>query len=797
MLGDVRFALRQLRKRPGFTMTAIVTLALGIGANTAIYSILHGALRLPYPQSERMVGVQNVFPQGSYYAASYPDFLEWRAKASSFSQLVASFPDRATWNGASFGKAEPEAVNLGLASEGFFRMFGMRPILGRDFLPDQHQMGAAPACMVSESFWRDELHGDAALAGKTLDLDGKACTVVGVAPVFMPAGSNPIQVWLPLETNKPWDQHGTNYLFVRGLLRPGVSVSQALAELTTIQSQIDKQFPDNKHGIAVHPLSQAIFGDLRPLMQALLAAVGFILLIACVNLANMLLARATDREHEFAVRRALGASPRRLVRQTLTESLLLSSAGALAGLGVAYGLTHIPVAAWPKGFVQPSEVHLDPVVLVFTCVLGIVTGVAFGILPALHILRQKDPTALQPSRSMTESGSHGRTRAALVVAEIALSMLLVVGALNVAMHLVALLEVNPGVDARNAMVMTVTLSKARYPTADDQHNFYRALRGKLSALPGVVAVGGSLDIPFTGSGANGDFRYEGQSESGARQNPFAEKHSVTPGFFAAIGAPLWQGRDFNDQDKASAPRVAIINRTMAQRLWPGQSAIGKRIQSGGQWASIAGVVADVQFAGAGEPPAFQIYFPVDQATIPTLSFVVRTSPRLGANPLALGEPARAAVASIDPTLAVSGVTSLEVLSQEALAGQRTATTVTSVLGVLALLLASVGVYGVMAYSVSRRQREFGIRIALGADRGQIAGLLYSSVARWVAGGMAMGVLLAYGARIWIASVLGVQGNSPGAILVGGFLLCGVAALATLGPAWRATRVPPMEALRNE
>lgn len=797
MLADLRYALRQFGKAPGFAATAVLTLALGLGANTAIYSIIHGSLRLPYPHSERMVGVQNVFPQGSFYAASYPDFLEWRAGGRTLSQLVASFPQRATWNPASFGKAEPEAVNTELASEGFFQMFGMTPIIGRDFLARDHQAGAAQVCIVAENFWREELSADPAVVGKSLDLDGKSCTVEGVMPDFMPALSRSTEVWLPLETNKPWDQHGVNYLFVRGILRPGVSSSQAFAELAAIQTQTDRQFPNNAHGIAVHPLSQAIFGDLRPIMQILLAAVGFILLIASVNLANMLLARASDRAREFAVRRALGASSRRLVRQTLSESLLLSLSGAAAGLAVAFGLMHIPIAAWPKGFVPPSEVHLDTGVLAFACILGIVTGILFGIVPALRVLHQEDRVALGTGRTMTESRGHGRTRSALVISEIALSMLLVVGALDVAMHFVALLQKDPGVNSRNAMVMTVALPANQYPNADDQHRFYHAVVDKLSTLPGVVAVGGGVDTPFTGSSANGDFQYEGQPGGTTDKNPFAEKHYITPGYFAALGAQFWQGRDFNNQDQANAPDVAIINRTMAQKLWPGQTAIGRRLKLSNNWASIVGVIADIQFAGPGEPPAFQIYTPVYQAAASNLSFVVRTSPNLSADPLALAGPARVVVASIDPKMAVANVTSLDLLSQEALAGQRTSTTVTSILGALALLLASVGVYGVMVYSVSRREREFGIRIALGSDRSRILRLLYSSVLRILAIGMGLGILLAYGARVWIASMVGGEGSSPAAIVLGGLLLSAAAVIATAAPAYRATRIFPVEALRNE
>ena len=797
MLADLRYALRQFGKAPGFTLTAVLTLALGIGANTAIYSIIHGTLRLTYPHSERMIGVQNVFPQGNYYAASYPDFIEWRAKATSFSQLAAASPGRATWNGESFGKAESEAVGTWLASEGYFKVFGMRPVLGRDFLASDHQLGATPACLLTERFWREELHADPAVVGKSLDLDSKSCTVVGVMPVLKPEGSRPVAIWLPLETNKPWDQHGTNYLFVTGMLKPGVSLAQAQAELSTIQQQIDKQFPANKHDVAVHPLLEAYFGDLRSLMQVLLAAVGFILLIACVNLANMLLARTADRAHEFAVRRALGASPRRLVQQTLCESLLLSLGGAAAGLAVAFGLTHIPLAAWPKSLVPPSDVHPDAAILLFTCALGILTGVLFGTMPALQVLRKEDKSALQPSRISTESRSHGRTRSILVVSEIALSMLLVVGALNVAMRFVALLRLDPGVNPRNAMVMSVMLPPAQYPQGNDQLRFWHSLAGKLASLPGVAAVGASVDTPFTGSNANGDFTYDGQPAGGADKNPFAEKHYITPGFLAAIGAQVWQGRDFTSQDQANSPPVVIINRTMAQKLWPGQSAIGKRVKAGSDWASVVGIVNNVQYAQPGERPAFQIFTPVDKAPQSSLSFVLRTAPGLGADPLSLTEPARTAVASIDPKLAVSGFSSLEVLSQDSLAGQRTSTTVTSILGVLALLLACVGVYGVMAYSVSRREREFGIRIALGASRSRILRLLYSTVLRLVLCGMAVGAVLVSLAQVWIASMLEIKEINPLAIALGGLLLCVIAAIAAAAPARRAMRVVPMQALRSE
>jgi putative ABC transport system permease protein len=808
LLTDLRYGLRQLRKSPGFTITALLTLALGIGANTAIYSIIHGTLRLPFPNADRIAAMQNVYPQGSYYAASYPDFEEWRSRTHSFSSLVALFPSRATWIPSGYGRTESEIVNQAMVSDGYFAMYGIHPVRGRDFLASEHVKGAAPVCVLSEKFWREELNADAGVLNRALNLDGKLCTVVGVMPVPLPVGNRTTEVWIPLEPNRPWDQHGTNFLFVSGLLRPGVTLRQAQAEVSGIQAQIDKQFPDNKHGVGVHWLNTAYFGDLRSLMNILLAAVGFILLIACVNLANMQLARAADRSREFAVRRALGASPGRMLRQTLTESLLLSVTGAALGLAVAVGLTHIPIAAWPKGMTPPSAVALDGWILTFTAILGVGTGVLFGMAPGLRVLRERETPALQPGRTVTESREHRRTRGALVIAEIALSMLLVAGAVNVGLHFAAVLRVDPGVRAENTMAMSVSLPSAQYATPESMRNFYRTLQPRLAALPGVAAVGGSVDTPFTGTNATGDFQYEGQPSGTADKNPFAEKHAITPGFFAAVGTPLLEGRDFTEQDQANTPPVVILNRSMVEKLWPGQDPLTKHVKVGDAWEQVAGVVADIHYDGPAEKVGYQIYYPVNQGTWPFMTFVLRTSPQFGANPLTLAEPARKVVAQIDPRLAVSNITSLDLLEQEAIAGQRTSTLVTAILGCLALLLASIGVYGVMAYTVSRRVREFGIRIALGSNRAGIVRLLFRGMARLTLVGIVLGGSLAYAGRLWVNSLMGGMspsasmplsgaGSSLAALVLGALLMSAVAAVATLVPAQRAMRVEPMEALRSE
>lgn len=790
LLQDIRYALRQLRTSLGFTVVAVVALALGIGANTAIYSIIHGALRLPYPNSERMVAIQNIYPQGKYFSASYPDFEQWRAQSKTLSQIVAQTSKSMTWTGA----ASPQRLDVDLVSEGYFRFYGLTPVAGRTFLPAEHDKGGPAVCVLTDRFWRDELGSDPSIVGKPINLDGEAYTVVGVAPELV-NNRQLVQAWIPLEPRAPWTTHGTSYLFTAALLRPGVSRNGALAELRSIQAQINKQFPDNKHDLDIQPLSTAVFGDLHTILLMLQAAVGFILLIACVNLANMLLARAANRAREFAVRRALGASPWRMIQQTLTESLLLSIAGAVAGLLIAEGLTHIPIAAWPKNFVRPSEIHLDGMVLFFTALLAVGTGVLFGVFPALRILKQDEKDALQQGRTVTESREQNRTRATLVIAEIALSMLLVAGALNMAFYFIRLLRVDLGLNPENTLSMTVSLSPAQYGKPEDQRRFFESLLDKLSVLPGVTHAGASGSTPFSTNGSNGDFSYDGQPQSTADHNPFADFHYVTPGYFAAVETPLLQGRDFMREDGPDAQKVVIINRDMARKLWPGQNPLGKRLDCciKGAKFTVIGVVGDVRAGGPAGPINYTMYMSTDQAPQSELSVVLRTH----GDPMALAEPARRAVATIDPGQAVSKISTLEVLAAQSVAGQRTSTMITAILGCLALLLASIGVYGVMAYSVSRREREFGIRMALGANRGGILKLLFAGVFRLVVVGMAAGAALAIAMRTWIDSILGANGTSPYALAVAAVLLCAVAAVATLLPARHAMNVDPMHALRTE
>ncbi len=787
---DLHFALRQMRKSPGFTLIAVLTLALGIGANTAIFLVLHGTLRLPFPHADQLVTVRNTYPGSEDTPGSLPDFQEWRNQSKSFSRLVAMFPSHLTY----LGKREPVRIAAAYASEDFLPTFGLAPLLGRSFLAAEHQKGAAPVYVLSEEFWKDEFGANPAVLGTTITLNGRVGTVVGVVPRMVPSFHFEPQVWMPLEAAPPYDGHGTNYLTIVGRLKDGVSLASARSELAVIQGQIDKQFPGNAHGISVRPLAQTMFGDIRSVTLVLLAAVGFILLIACLNLANMLLARATDRMREFAIRNALGASMRRLLQQTITESLLLALLGGALGLVCAITITRLPLAVWPKYLLRPDQVKLDATVILFTAGLAVLTGLFFGIIPALYVLRENFFAATREGRTLTETREQGITRSVLMVSEIALATLLVTGALSMARYFTELMHTDPGINPDHVLSMNVSLSPVRYANGEQQRQFFEHIVDKLKAIPAVTAVAASSSAPFDGDASSSDFEYDGQPVGSSQQLPFAANYFVSPGYFETLQTPILQGRSFNQHDQPGAPKVIIINRTMAEALWPDQSAVGKRIKVIDDWHQVIGVAGDVRAAGVAQPAGFQLYVSALQHPVRNMSLLMRTT----TEPLSLAEVAKKTVYGIDPEQAVSNVTSADRLASDSIAAQRVSTALSGSLGGLALLLASIGVYGVMAYSVSRREREFGIRMAMGARPYDILSLLMRRSGLLVLLGVAAGVVLTIPLGRWMSALL-AGSHSFGALTIAasGILLAGVAMFATYLPARRAASVQPMTALRTE
>ena len=792
LIQDLRYALRQLRKAPSFTITAVLTLALGMGATTAIFSLIEGTLRLPFPQADRLITVKNRYPSASYISVSYPDFEQWKSQNRTLAQMVAIFPSRKTY----MGKQEPVSLNVSYVSDGFFSVFGLKPIAGRGFLPGEERKGAAPVGVLSESFWKEELGGSNAALGRSVVLSGQSVTVVGVVPDMVPSFFRKAQMWVPLEAAPPFDQHGTNYLEATGLLKPGVSMQQAQSDLAVIQSHIDKQFPENRHGVELQTLAETLFGDVRPVMLILMAAVGFILLIACANLANMMLSRATDRMREFEIRQALGASPRRLMQQSFSESGLLAVTGGLLGLTIAFALTKVPVQAWPAFLEAPANVHLSAGVLLFTGGLIILTGLLFGTIPAVQILRQSSQHFVQQdSRTMSESREHRVVRSALMVAEIAFATLLVGGALGMALYFSQLLHTDPGVRTDHILSMDVSLSPLRYAKDDDQRRFFHTLQEKLNALPGVDSAGGVSAPPFSGNTESTNYTYDGDPIKDPAQMAFADTYFVTPGYLKTMQVNLLRGRLFKEQDTASSPKVVVINQSMAAKLWPNQNAIGKRIKiMRGEWQEVIGVVGDVRSGGVAQPAGIQVYLSTEQYPVSGLTMVMHTK----STPPELAAAAKQAVHAIDPGVLISNVTPVEALASQSVAGQSTSTMLMGALGLLALLLASVGVYGVMAYAVSRRNREFGIRLALGAQRFQIYSMLLKSTASLVGLGLLLGGLISVPLNGWMRDLLGgTDGFRPIVLVSTAALLGGVALLATLIPSRRAASIDPMHALRTD
>jgi len=793
VLHDIRYALRMLRRAPGFTVVAVLTLALGIGANTAVFSVLNGVMfRLPYAHAEELAVVQNTYPESGLTPSSYPDFVDWRKQSHSFQALAATFASNFTL----LGRGEPRRVPGAYISEGYFALMGIRPAAGRPTNAAEHRAGGPPACLISTGFWQSEFGGRSDALGKALALNGKEYTIVGVMPRLSPGFYSDRNVWIPLEAEPPYDKHGTNYLSVVGRLKPGATLESARKDVAAVQEPINSQFPGNKHGIAVLTLSGVLFGDTRPVLLTLLAAVAFVLLIGCVNLANMLLARGTARAREFAIRRSLGATRTALVRQALAESLLVSLLGGAAGIALAVTGANALVPYLPANL-RPGHLSADPRILLFTLVTSVAAGLAFGILPAFRVSREDPKTSLQAGTQQAgEARGAGRLRAVLVAGEIALATVLVSGASLTMISLYRVLHVSPGFNAQGLATMQIPLSSVRYPDAEKQLVFFQTLVERIRALPGVRSASATAYVPFGPGGQTGDFDYEapGHQPFAAGQGPVTEEHFALPGYFETMQIPLLRGRTFEERDRRNAPKVAVINESMARKLWPGENPIGRRVQILGDWQEVIGVVADVRPGSLTAPAELQAYLCAQQYTPDEMAVVIRSA----GDPIAVAAAAKRAVFALDPQQPVSHVSLMDSLVGESLAGVRASTTMFGVFGSLALLLASIGVYGVTAYSVSRRFREFGIRMALGAQPVDILRLVVGWDLGVAAAGMAAGLLAALPLGRFVSHLLfNTSGVDPAASLAAVAVLAAVSALATYLPARRASRVDPLVALRYE
>jgi putative ABC transport system permease protein len=804
LLQDVRYGLRILVKNPRFTAVAVLTLALGSGANTAIFSVVNTVLLrpLPYKDADRLVTVWGRDRARGYDTdlVSPLDFADWRAQNHLFSSMAASTDVQYTLTGV----GEPAVIVAYSFSADFFHVLGVAPLLGRTFLPEDEQPGRNNVAVLSYSLWQSRFGGRQDLVGKNISLDGAPYTVVGIMP---PGFQYPTftQLWTPLTIlNEAANDRAYRYLRVMARLKPGVTIRQAQIEMNAIARRLALEYPKtNKDEDATNIISlrQMLSGDIRPALLVLACAVGFVLLIACANVANLLLARAAGRQKEVAVRAALGASRSRLVRQLLTESVLLGVAGGALGFLLAFWCVGALLPMFPPTLFNISIPHLDKIpidgwVLGFALSVSLLTGVIFGLVPALQAGRANTNESLkESSRSLTGSAQDRRFRSALVVAEVALSVMLLAAAGLTLKSFLHLLGSNLGFNPQNVLTMRVLLPSYRYKEDAQQLAFSNQALERIRSLPGVQSAGTVTFLPLSGWWGSRQVRLAGQS-AGPTQPPSVLWSSVTPVYFQALSIPLLSGRLFTDQDTRGARAVAIVSKSLALQLAPNADPVGKQIDVEGLKGTIevVGVVGDVHQLGITSELTAEVYLPFAQDPTPLICFAIRTA----SDPLNLAKAAERAVWAVDKDQSIGYIMRMDELASESLAPQRVVTLLLGSFAAMALLLAALGIYAVIAYSVAQRTHEIGIRMALGARPTDILKLVVGQGLGLALAGGALGLAGSFGLTRFLSSLLcGVRPSDPLVFVAVSALLAGVALLASFIPARRATKVDPMVALRYE
>jgi putative ABC transport system permease protein len=807
LLQDVRYGFRMLLKSPGVTLAAVVSLALGIGANTAIFSVVNSILlrSLPYAEPDNIVLLWGDSPsQGDHRnQVSATDVDDWRRENRVFEE-VSTFGD---WSATFLGGGEPERVPGTQVGDGFFRVMRGTPLLGRTFLPEEQEDGKDNVIVLGHGLWQRRFGGDANIVGQAVSLGGKPYTVVGVMPESfrpLPPSLNdpPGQFYRPVAEPHDEIERGARHLRAVGRLKPGVTLEQAQAEMSVIAARLERAHPEHNtdYGIHLVTLPEDTVGGLRSALWALFGAVVFVLLIACANVGNLLLARSSARQREFAVRAALGAGRARIIRQLLTESVLLAIAGGAAGL---------LLALWGIGLVESlgsrvtpllAGVRVDYGVLAFTGAVSVLAGVAFGLAPALHVSSPDLNETLKAGGRSGEGGGRGvRLRSALIVAEVALSLVLLAGAGLLIKSVVRLRAVDAGFNPSNLLTMNLALPSSRYRDGAAQAAFFDQLARRLESLPGVEAAAFTSVLPLSRNFDGRSLAVEDKPVPRG-QEISVDLYVATPGYLRAMQTPLVDGRAFDERDTKEAPPVALVSETMARRLWPGQSPLGRRVKFPGSeknqqpWRTVVGVVRDVKQYGLDREDVMQMYLPEAQFPTSFMAMVVRTK----SDPAASLGAVRREVSAADKELAVFSVATMEQLLSDSVALRRFSMLLLGVFAALAVALAGVGIYGVVSYSVAQRTREIGVRVALGARPrdvlrlvlGRGLGLAAAGIALGLAGGMAL-------TRVISSLLFGVGARDPVTFATTAALLAAVALLACLAPARRATKVDPMVALRYE
>jgi putative ABC transport system permease protein len=803
---DMRFGARMLFKKPGFTLIAAITLALGIGANTAIFSVVYAVLLrpLPFPEQDRLVIAweKDLTTDNPFVELAVAEVRDWQAQNHSFTSL-ALMPTTVYGYGYTLtDRGDPIQLESSRVTGRFFSTLGAPAALGRVIDENDDQVNGAKVVVLSDQLWRERFNADPKIIGQTIMLSQEGFTVIGVMPsaFAFPRG---VDLWIPLKVGMPRrivESRGETFLQAVGRLKPGVTLDQAEADLNTIIARLAEQYPETEskgHRVVLTPLPDYLFGDSKPALWALFAATGLLLLVAAANIANLSLARATSRRKELAVRAALGASRWRLAGQLLSESFALAICGGAAGVLLAYWLLDLLIAIAPADIPRLEDARLSGAALLVSLLCTLTTTVIFGLLPALSASRlDLNETLNDASAKLSGSRAGNRLRGALVVGEVALTIVLLVGATLILRSFVNLSRVNPGFDPGGVLTMQLRLTGAKYGMVDARREFFRQLIERLEARPGVIAASGVLIRPLEGvAGWDTDIFFDGQSPDDARRNPKANYETIHPHYFRVFGAALKAGREFDSRDNSGGQKVAIVNETTATRFFgSAANAVGKRINVGlGGWMTIVGVAGDTRYREL-QNARVDIYVPYEQSMPYLNHFAMRTA--LGAaNALAL---VRREVAALDPQLAVSRVATMDELVATQLARPRFSAVLLNWLSGLAALLAAVGIFGVTAYSVAQRSAEIGIRIALGARGADILKLVIGQGMRLAAVGVGIGLAASFALTRLISKLLfGVSATDPLTFTAIAALLTFVALLACYIPARRATKVDPMIALRTE
>jgi len=806
LVKDIRYAVRGLLKRPGFTVIALVTLALGIGANTAIFSVVNAVLLrpLPFQNPEQLVIVWEDatfagFPHNTPAPANYFD---WKTQNQSFADMAASHENSFNLT----GDGEPERVSAYSVSANFFPLLGVQPVLGRNFLAEEDRPGVNKVVVLSYSLWQSRYGADRNILNRDILLNGEKHTVVGVMPASFQFFEKDVRLWVPIAFEpEDFTNRGGHYLKVVARLKPGVSLSQAQADMNAVMHRIAVDHPEDtmegKLGAVVLPMRDELVGDARGSLIVLLVAVAFVLLIACANVAGLLLARAVGRRKEIALRMALGAGRARVVRQLLTESLLLAAAAGVLGSLLAYGSFSFLQGLVPEEMALAASLKLDVRILIFTLVISIITGIIFGLVPALQSARFDLNEALKQSSGRVTST--GRLRSAMIVFEVALSLVLLVGAGLLIQTLFQLFRQYSVLEPEKVLTMRTILPREKYKEPQQRDNFYQQVLQRVEHLPGVVAAGYSTSVPLLWKGGTSGFYPEGLKSPIPGMAYDSNHRQVSTNYLKAMNVPLRAGRYFDNRDNAQSMPVAIINETMARQYWPGENALGRRFKIGGPeddrpWTEIVGIVADVRQMGIDEPVKAEMYLPYQQINHNPWFIPRDLAIRTNGDTSNLVSAVRGIIREVDPDQPVSNVATMaEVLGTEA-AQRRMGMIMLAGFAALALLLASLGIYGVLAYFVTQHTNEIGVRQALGATPRNILFLVLRKGMGLTLVGVVIGMAAAFALTRLMSSLLfGVTAGDPLTFVTVPLLLASVALLACYIPARRATKVDPLVALRYE